>query len=242
MQLMVLGADADAPFPPVEQATIEPDGLLAVGGDLSVQRLRRAYARGIFPWYGDGEPILWWSPAVRAGFDPQRMHVPRRLRRWLGQCTWRIATDTCFDAVVAACAAPRSDDDGTWITADMRAAYRNLHESGHAHSVEVFDADRLVGGLYGIASGGVFCAESMFSAATHGSKVALLALARLWADRGGVWIDAQIPSAHLATLGALPIRRADYLELLSQHSADVRALDGIRGLTIARACRHDGWT
>lgn len=242
MQLSVLGKDPDAPFPPVELALQEPDGLLAVGGDLSVVRLRRAYSHGIFPWYSLGEPILWWSPAIRAGFDPQCMHLPRRLSRWLRKCSWRISTNTCFDAVVAACAAPRSDGHGTWITPAMRAAYLALHVAGDAHSVEVFDGDRLVGGLYGVAAGGVFCAESMFSATSNGSKVALLSMARLWSDGGGVWIDAQIPSPHLATLGARSIARADYLALLRKHAAEMRPFSDIRNLTIERACRLDDWT
>lgn len=221
MNLYRLGSGENALFPNPDTAQSEPDGLLAWGGDLAVGRLRSAYAQGIFPWYSEGQPILWWSPAQRAGFDPKSMHIPRRLQRWLRSCPWTLATDTRFDEVVTGCAAPRRDDGGTWILPEMRKAYSALHRAGDAHSIEVLDGNRLVGGLYGVASGGVFCAESMFSAETHASKVALLALAGLWARTGGVWIDAQIPSAHLAALGAVTISRDRYLALLSDHTAHV---------------------
>ena len=221
MNLIRLGSAENAPFPNPHMAQSEPDGLLAWGGDLSVGRLRNAYAQGIFPWYSEGQPILWWSPAQRAGFDPKAMHLPRRFKRWLRCCPWRLATDTRFDEVVAGCAVPRDDDGGTWILPEMRAAYGALHRAGDAHSIEVLDGNRLVGGLYGVASGGVFCAESMFSAETHSSKVALLALAAIWSRVDGEWIDAQIPSAHLATLGATTIARDRYLDFLSDHAESI---------------------
>ncbi len=223
MKLPQLGASAEAPFPPPQRALIEPNGLLAWGGGLEVTRLRHAYAQGIFPWYSEGQPLLWWSPDPRAGFDPRDMHVPTRLARWLRRCRWSVSSNTCFDAVVAGCRAPRRDDPagGTWITDHMREAYAALHSAGDAHSIEVFDGDRLVGGLYGVASGAVFCAESMFSVETNASKLALLTLAEVWSRAGGHWIDAQIPSRHLASLGARNISRAQYLELLARHHAPV---------------------
>ncbi len=222
MNLFRLGVREDAPFPHPDAAMGEPNGLLAWGGDLSVARLRCAYARGIFPWYSEGQPILWWSPDLRAGFDPSTMHVPRRLRRWLRSCHWSIESDARFDEVVAGCAAPRRDDGGTWITRQMRDAYSELHRAGDAHSIEVLDGERLVGGLYGVASGGVFCAESMFSVESHASKVAVLALAAVWSGAGGRWIDAQIPSSHLESLGATAIARRDYLGLLARHAVPIR--------------------
>lgn len=197
-------------FPPVERALAEPDGLLAAGGDLSPARLLAAYRRGIFPWYSDGEPILWWSPAVRTVFDTARPHVPRRLARWLRGCDWRICADTAFGEVVRACAAPRARARGTWIGAAMIEAYERLHELGHAHSVEAWDGDRLVGGLYGVAIGRMFFGESMFSAATNGSKVALLALCHTLAGWNHPLLDAQVASGHLFTLGAREMPRARF--------------------------------
>src|SRR5688500_17153647 len=143
-------------FPPVERALAEPDGLLAAGGDLSPARLLAAYRRGIFPWYSDAEPILWWSPARRTVFDTAQPHVPRRLARWMRSCDWRIRADTAFGEVVRACAAPRARERGTWIGAGMIQAYERMHALGHAHSVEAWDGDRLVGGLYGVAIGRMF--------------------------------------------------------------------------------------
>ncbi|HEY6986241.1 MAG TPA: leucyl/phenylalanyl-tRNA--protein transferase, partial [Rhodanobacteraceae bacterium] len=134
-------------FPPVGEALREPDGLLAAGGDLRPERLLAAYRRGIFPWYSRGQPILWWSPDPRTVYATGRMHVPRRLARWLPACAWTLRADTSFDAVVRACAAPRPRQRGTWIDASMRKAYLELHERGHAHSIEVWDGKNLVGGI-----------------------------------------------------------------------------------------------
>lgn len=199
-----------ATFPRVERALDQPDGLLAAGGDLAPARLLSAYRLGIFPWYSDGQPILWWSPSMRTVFDTGSMHVPRRLARWLRTCGWRIRADTAFGAVMRACAAPRRREHGTWITADMLAAYVELHRLGHAHSVEAWDGDRLVGGIYGVAIGRMFYGESMFSAATNGSKVALLALCRAMKEWGWPLLDAQVASDHLFTLGAREMPRADF--------------------------------
>ena len=204
--------DAKRPdaFPPVETALRDPDGLLAGGGDLSPERLLAAYRRGIFPWYSRGQPILWWSPDPRTVFETDRMHVPRRLARWLRSCEWTIRADTSFETVVRACAAPRARQRGTWIDSAMREAYVRLHELGHAHSIEAWDANTLAGGIYGVAIGRMFFGESMFSAADNGSKVALLALARMLRGWGYPLLDAQVASPHLFTLGAIEIARGDF--------------------------------
>ena len=220
IRLPQLGAEPDAPFPPVELALREPDGLLAFGGDLHPLRLINAYHAGIFPWYSDGEPILWWSPDPRTVFDTSALHLSRRFRRELRRSTWTVRFDSMFDDVMAACAsAPRAGQRGTWITAEMRAAYGELHRLGVAHSVEVFDEDRLVGGLYGVAVGGVFCGESMFSAASGGSKVAIAGLCRRLSESGVALLDAQVDNPHLDTLGARPMARAAYLQALAESPA-----------------------
>lgn len=207
-RLPILAAGRREPFPPVDSALEEPDGLLAAGGDLSPERLLDAYRLGIFPWYSDDQPILWWSPAQRTVFDTAAPHVPRRLARWLRRCDWSIHADDAFGAVVRACAAPRRHERGTWITPEMFAAYDTLHELGHAHSIEVRDAGGgLVGGIYGVALGRMFFGESMFSAATNGSKVALLALCRALDAWGFPLLDAQVASDHLFTLGAREMPR-----------------------------------
>lgn len=194
-------------FPPVAGALDEPDGLLAVGGDLSPARLLAAYRRGIFPWYSAGEPILWWSPARRAVFDTARPHVPRRLARWLRHCDWQIRVDTAFAQVLERCAAPRRGAAGTWLGPDMQRAYRRLHALGHAHSVEAWDGERLVGGIYGLAIGRMFFGESMFSAADNGSKLALLALCRILHQCGFPLLDAQMWTPHLARFGVRELPR-----------------------------------
>ena len=212
-------------FPPVADALREPDGLLAAGGDLEPRRLLAAYRRGIFPWYSRGQPILWWSPDPRTVFETDRMHVPRRLARWLLDCEWTLRADTAFEAVVRACAAPRAKQRGTWIDGAMRKAYMHLHALGHAHSIEAWDGDVLAGGIYGVALGRMFFGESMFSAADNGSKVALLALARALRDWNFPLLDAQVASPHLFTLGAIEIGRADFCARV----ADLTARSGIEG-------------
>lgn len=208
----LLPDDPQAPFPPAELALRQPDGLLAVGGDLSVARLLNAYRGGIFPWFSPGQPLLWWSPDPRMVFRTDGVHLSSRFRRGLRHCDWELRADSAFAQVVAACAqAPRPGQDGTWITADMQAAYLALHRQGHAHSVEVFEGDRLVGGIYGVAIGRMFFGESMFSGASGGSKIALAALAHTLADWGWPLIDAQVENAHLLTLGAQHWPRADFL-------------------------------
>ena len=206
-------------FPPPGHALREPDGLLAVGGDLSPQRLLAAYRRGIFPWFGEGDPILWWSPDPRCVFRTDALHVPQRLARSLRRSGWTLSIDSAFASVIDACAAPRAGASGTWITPAMRAAYRHLHELGHAHSFEVWDGTRLVGGLYGVAVGELFAGESMFSAASGGSRTALLAAARLLARWGWPLIDAQVANPHLLRMGALELPRPMFLERVAMLAA-----------------------
>lgn len=213
MPLPWLPADPRAPFPPAAGALRDPDGLLAVGGDLHPLRLLNAYAHGIFPWFNPGEPVLWWSPDPRLVFDTGRFVLPRRFRRELRRSTWVVRADSAFEQVLTHCArAPRRDQHGTWIGPQMHAAYLELHRLGHAHSVEVFDAGHLVGGLYGVAVGRMFFGESMFSARSGGSKVALAAAARRLAGWGWPLIDAQVSNPHLVRLGATSMARADFLD------------------------------
>lgn len=203
LRLPLLPGNPEAGFPDPELALREPDGLLASGGDLSPPRLLAAYRRGIFPWYGEGQPILWWSPDPRTVFRTGGVHLSSRFRRGLRRSGWVARADTAFAQVIDACAcAPRPGQSGTWITAAMRDAYVELHRLGHAHSVEVFDGERLVGGVYGVAVGRMFFGESMFSAASGGSKMALAALAHRLHEWDWPLIDAQVENAHLLTLGA----------------------------------------
>jgi leucyl/phenylalanyl-tRNA--protein transferase len=199
-------------FPPVQRALSEPNGLLAVGGDLSAERLQAAYRRGIFPWYTEREPILWWCPDPRAVLYPEAVRVSRSLRRVMRQGRFTLTADTAFDAVLEACAAPRPGQDGTWISRAMMAAYGRLHALGLAHSLEVWREGRLVGGLYGVALGAVFFGESMFSRQSDTSKIALATLAGM----GFQLIDCQVPSAHLASMGAVEIPRERFLGHLDE--------------------------
>lgn len=236
LRLPVLGADPASPFPPADAALRDPGGLLAAGGDLSPARLLNAYAHGIFPWYSDGQPILWWSPEPRMVFRTDAVHLPRRFRRTLRGLPWIATADTAFDAVVAACAStPRAGQRGTWITADMRAAYGALHRLGHAHSIEVRDGSdagggRIVGGLYGVAVGRMFFAESMFSARSGGSKAALAALGAALSGWGWPLLDAQVENPHLRTLGAEAWPRERFLGRI----AELTAMDEPAGAWTAR--------
>lgn len=200
-------------FPPVHLAS--PEGLLAVGGDLRVERLLEAYRRGIFPWYNAGQPILWWSPDPRALLYPERLHVARSLRKTLRRAPFRVCADTAFDRVVRECAAPRRGARaGTWITPEIRAAYGRLHTLGYAHSIESWRGDALVGGLYGIALGDAFFGESMFSRETDASKVAFVHLVRQVQRWGFNFIDCQIQSDYLKSLGAEDAPRSDFIRAL----------------------------
>lgn len=214
-RLTPLTNNPDEGFPDPRLALREPDGLLAIGGDLSPARLLDAYRHGIFPWYSHGQPILWWSPDPRTVFRTDEVHLSTRFRRSLRRSTWQIRADTAFAEVIDRCAdAPRDGQPGTWITDAMRAAYVALHRLGHAHSIEVFGGERLVGGLYGVAIGRMFFGESMFSADPGGSKVALAALARRLHDWGWPLLDAQVHNDHLMRLGAQPWPRERFLKAI----------------------------
>ena len=211
---MIPWLDADDPFPPVEAAMADPNGLLAAGADLSMQRLLDAYRRGIFPWFGEDDPLLWWSPDPRMVLMPGELHVSRSLRRVIRSGRYRVTLDTAFAEVMAGCAEPREDDAGTWITAEMVAAYGRLAALGFAHSVEVWSDTDLVGGLYGVAIGRMFYGESMFSRRSDASKVALATLVWQLERWGFEMIDCQMSTSHLASLGAREIPRAEFVETL----------------------------
>lgn len=204
------------PFPPLDTALTEPDGLLAAGGDLSPRRLVRAYRGGIFPWFEEGQPILWWSPDPRAVLTPESVKISRSLRKRLKREEYRVTFDTVFPAVMRACAAPRAGQRGTWITDEMVEAYCALHTEGIAHSVECWHGEDLVGGLYGVAIGRVFFGESMFSRRSDASKVALVGLAQQLEKWGFRLIDCQVSSPHLSSLGAVEIPRAEFVERLNE--------------------------
>ncbi|MDH3872426.1 MAG: leucyl/phenylalanyl-tRNA--protein transferase [Gammaproteobacteria bacterium] len=211
--------DPDTGFPDVEQALKEPDGLLAIGGDLSVPRLLAAYSRGIFPWYGPGQPILWWSPDPRLVLRPRELRISRSLARTLRKATFKVTLDIDFAAVVAGCAAPRTRESGTWITGEMQTAYAELHRQGYAHSVECWQQGRLVGGLYGVSIGRVFFGESMFTLMSDASKVALAHLARQLDRWEFPLIDCQIYTRHLEGLGATSLPRPEFTRILEQACA-----------------------
>ena len=207
--------DDDLRFPPVELAS--PEGLLAIGGDLRVERLLEAYRHGIFPWYNDDQPILWWSPDPRAVIFPNKLHVSRSLKRTIRLGGFTVTLDTRFREVMHGCAGPRPQhpEGGTWITAEMVKAYVKLHELGYAHSVETWQEGRLVGGLYGVALGRIFFGESMFTRVPDASKVALVSLVRQLQTWGFRIFDCQQPSRHIKTLGAEDIPRSEFLDHLA---------------------------
>ncbi len=204
--------DPSATFPPVSAALTEPAGLLAAGGDLSPERLMTAYRRGIFPWYEEGQPILWWSPDPRAIIPVDGLHISRSLQKRLRRDDYRVSFDTAFAEVVRACAAPRKGSDGTWITTEMQRAYIELHHLGIAHSAEVWNLEgELIGGLYGVMLEKVFAGESMFSRARDGSKIAMVYLAEWLRLRGVEAIDCQLPNPHLIRMGAVEIPREEFI-------------------------------
>lgn len=206
----------NTPFPPLHRALGEPNGLLAAGGDLSPQRLLDAYRHGIFPWYSEGEPILWWSPDPRMVLVPADIIVRRSLAKVLRNRNYEVRFDHSFDDVLLGCAAPREDQPGTWITPEMRAAYNRLHRMGYAHSVETWIDGALAGGLYGVAIGRMFYGESMFTRVRDASKIALVQLARRLAASGFGMIDCQMHTAHLESLGARPIPRTAFSRKLAE--------------------------
>jgi leucyl/phenylalanyl-tRNA--protein transferase len=207
------GDPSDA-FPPLEMALSEPEGLLAAGGDLDAERLLYAYRNGIFPWYEDGQPLLWWSPDPRCVLQADDLHVSRRLRRELRKGSAEVRFNTVFGEVIRACAAPRRSQQGTWITSQMIVAYEHLHEQGWAHSIEIWRDNELTGGLYGLAIGRVFFGESMFSREPSASKIALLALSRHLHRGDFELLDCQVASQHLLDLGATLMPRRHFAAAL----------------------------
>jgi leucyl/phenylalanyl-tRNA---protein transferase len=207
----------DTPFPPVDQALKNPDGLLALGGELSVHRLLDAYRQGVFPWFNSGDPILWWSPSSRMVIVPGEIKVSRSLHKVLRNKNYEIRTDSAFEQVMRACAAPRCGQHaGTWIHDNMIAAYVQLHRVGMAHSVETWINGRLAGGLYGVSIGRMFYGESMFSHVTDASKIALVHLARQLQRWNYGMIDCQLSTAHLSSLGAREIPRVKFMNDLKE--------------------------
>ena len=204
-----------APFPPTSTALEDPNGLLAVGGDLSAARLLEAYKRGIFPWYEPGEPILWWTPQPRAVLRPSDFHESKSFRKFLKHTRWRVESDLRFEQVIEACAAPSKGREETWISDDMKSAYLELHRLGYAHSIEVMADEFLVGGLYGVQLGPVFFGESMFSKQSNASKYALHAICRQGLLGPLSLIDCQMPNEHLKSLGMTLISRETFEQILS---------------------------
>jgi len=205
----ILGRDCR--FPPASQALVQPNGLLAAGGDLSVERLLDAYRNGIFPWFSPGDPILWWSPDPRMVLFPADFKLTASLKKTLKKLEFQVRTDSAFEQVMRSCAAPREGESGTWIVEEMIDAYLELHRLGYAHSIEVWMKSELVGGLYGVAIGKMFFGESMFSRRTDGSKIAFAHMARQFERWGFGMIDCQMYTSHLASLGAREIPRAEFI-------------------------------
>lgn len=214
--MIALLLDNTTPFPPLERALREPNGLLAAGGSLAPARLLDAYRHGIFPWFNADDPILWWSPDPRMILFPDEFKISRTLRKTLHKQVYEVSTDTAFEQVMRACAAPRGGQAGTWIHAEMIAAYTELHQMGHAHSVETWQDGELVGGLYGLAIGRMFYGESMFSRRSDASKVALAHLAMQLQRWNFGMIDCQMNTPHLASLGAREIPRAEFIRRLQE--------------------------
>ncbi len=209
--------DKSPKFPHASLAQDSPNGLLAVGGDLSEERLIEAYKNGIFPWYCEGEPILWWSPDPRCVFLLDNVHTSRSLRRELKKSAYQVTINRAFEDVVDGCAAPRAKEAETWILSEMKTAYLKLHNLGVAHSIEVWDNQELVGGLYGVSLGRFFFGESMFSRAKSASKFALIYLAHYLKQNGFILLDSQVGNPHLYSMGAADINRDDFLQLLEEH-------------------------
>ena len=210
-------------FPDQASALREPNGLLAAGGDLSIERLLLAYRHGIFPWYNEGEPILWWSPDPRAVIIPGQLHISKSLQKTLDKKLFTITFNQAFTAVVEACSLPRftqKDDSqtGTWITSAMKQAYSDLHNAGYAHSIECWQDNQLVGGMYGIILGKCFFGESMFSTVTDASKVVMVKLDQMLCEKKFQLLDCQVHSPHIESMGAIEIPRKEFLQLLDNYA------------------------
>tara|TARA_B110000305_G_scaffold61024_1_gene67654 strand:+ start:105 stop:800 length:696 start_codon:yes stop_codon:yes gene_type:complete len=199
-----------ASFPDISLALADPNGLLAAGGGLSPNRLLEAYSRGIFPWFEEGQPVLWWSPDPRMVLFPEDLRVSKSLRKTINKSLYTVTLDEAFAEVIGCCAQPRGDSPGTWITDEMQTAYTQLFEAGHAHSVEVWREGDLVGGLYGVALGQLFFGESMFSFESNASKIALVKLVKQLQEWNYKLIDCQVSSEHLESLGAIEISREQF--------------------------------
>lgn len=212
----------DAGFPPTAQALVDPNGLLAAGGCLSSERLLQAYQQGIFPWFSEGQPLLWWTPNPRVVFFPHTLKPASSFKKHLRRCAWQVTFNQAFSQVIHACAQPRTPNTGTWLSPAMQTAYTQLHHLGFAQSVEVWHQQQLVGGLYGVTLGEVFFGESMFSRSSGGSKVALLALAKAGLDFGLSLIDAQVGNPHLFSLGASSLPRLQFEQHLQQAASQAR--------------------
>ncbi len=210
--LFRLGDEIDSPFPPADQALRRPNGLLAWGGDLHPDRLLRAYRQGIFPWFSEGEPVLWWTPDPRCVLRPHKVYVSSRTRRRYNSGNFRITADTAFAGVIDGCAAPRDGVAGTWITPELKHSFVELHARGITHSVEVWQGDQLVGGIYGMALGRVFFGESMFSRVTDASKMALISLCRQLEHWDFGLLDCQVTNPHLLSMGAIELPRARFIQ------------------------------
>ena len=207
-------------FPPLDKAEIYPNGLLALGGDLSAPRLLHAYERGIFPWFSENEMIQWWSPDPRMVLFPDEFHLSRSLKKSIRKKAFEYSIDQAFDAVIDACSQPRINQPGTWITSEMKQAYTTLHAMGKSHSLEIWKDGKLAGGLYGVAIGRIFFGESMFSSVTDASKAAFFALSRVLAELGFHLIDCQVYSEHLETMGAREINRSIFEKKLQKYCPD----------------------
>ncbi|WEW96683.1 leucyl/phenylalanyl-tRNA--protein transferase [Pseudomonas nitroreducens] len=212
-------------FPPLDKALREPNGLLAAGGDLNPQRLIQAYRHGCFPWFQDGQPILWWSPDPRTVLFPEELHVSRSLAKLIRQQQYQVTIDRAFEQVIHGCAGPRDYADGTWITTPMQDAYCQLHRLGVAHSAEAWQGNELLGGLYGLAIGRLFFGESMFSRADNASKVAFVTLVQRLKAAGFVLIDCQMPTQHLHSFGARAISRSEFASYLRRHLDETPSQD-----------------
>lgn len=215
MQLSVLD-EHNPHFPDPNTALDEPDGLLAAGGNLSPDTLLSAYYQGIFPWYSEGDPILWWSPQTRCVIEPSSLHISKSLKKSMRQQSFKVTFNHSFDAVITACSRKDSEED-SWIDQPMMDAYSELHQQGHAHSVEVWRDEVLIGGAYGVAMGAVFCGESMFSYATDASKIALAYLCKQLISMGFKHLDCQLETDHLISMGAKLLPRGEFLKLLHSH-------------------------
>lgn len=207
-------------FPDPATALDDPNGLLALGGDLQPSRIYNAYQQGVFPWYSEDEPLMWWSPDPRAIFDQCQVRLNKSLRKFLTRCDYSVSINTCFERVMRHCAEPRANSEGTWIMPEMVKAYSDLHQQGHAHSIEIWqinsEGKHLIGGLYGVLVGDCFCGESMFSAQPNASKLALLCLANLLSVSETAFIDCQLPNPYLMSMGAQLVSREVYLNKLHQ--------------------------